>query len=191
MLWLSGLTRLASPINWVNTHNQSYIDSKFMKLHRTVFLAGLAAASLLLNGCISVSSHREGHDGGHEHSHSHANVEAEVIALEKAAWKNYQDRNAAAFRAHSHPSYRAVFDTGVQTLDQSVAEMSNVEIKSWALSDIKVAFPEKDTAVLTYRAETVGSYKGENTSGTYYSSAVWVREGHRWLGVLYTEVKAK
>jgi len=159
-----------------------------MKPNRAAFLTGLlATASLLLNGCSSTHSHHHGHG----HSQAHANAEAEIIALEKAAWKNYQDRNAAAFRAHSHPSYRAVFDTGVQNLDQAIAEMPNLEIKSWALSDIKVAFPEKNTAVLTYKTELVSTFNGENTSGAYHSSAVWVHDGHRWLGVLYADVKAK
>jgi hypothetical protein len=52
-------------------------------------------------------------------------------------------------------------------------------------------FPNKDTAVLTYKVTVQGSFKGEDISGAYYASSVWVNQGGKWLAILHTEVKAQ
>jgi len=66
----------------------------------------------------------------------------------------------------------------------------DVDLKDFSFADTKVKFPKKDMAVLTYKLTIHGSYKGEDFSGVYFCSSVWVNHGGKWLGVLHTEAKS-
>lgn len=151
----------------------------------------LIATPLLLSGCCSTRSHAHHRGGADQHGHAHPNVEADLIAAEKRLWQYYQDRNAASTRQESVATYRSVDSGGIHNLDEVAQAMKDGELKSWALSNITVTFPGPDTAVLTYQADYQGSYKGENTSGKYNCLAVWIRDGHDWKSVSYSETLAK
>jgi hypothetical protein len=114
-----------------------------------------------------------------------------LINRETALWEVVKNKQVDAFRKYYADNFSAVYSDGVKDINQEVEGVRNVDLKSYSLTDTKVVFPNKDTAVLTYKVTVQGSFKGEDISGAYYASSVWVNQGGKWLAILHTEVKAQ
>ena len=75
--------------------------------------------------------------------------------------------------------------------DKEVSDVKKADLKSFSFSDVTVVFPDKDTALLTYKVTTQGTQDGKDTSGTYNAASVWHKSAGGWRGVFHTEVKAE
>jgi Domain of unknown function (DUF4440) len=113
-----------------------------------------------------------------------------IMELEKKAWDTYKNRQTDAFKALCAPTYTGIYDVGMKDPQKEVADINDTEIRSVNFSDMHVTHPKKNVAIVTYKADAQGGYKGKDFSGTYNCSGVWVNEGGKWLCVLHTEVKA-
>lgn len=122
---------------------------------------------------------------------STAEMEKMIIDLEKNAWEDFRTKNVGEIRRHAAPGSKGLYSTGIEDLEQSIKNLNDLEIKSVSFSDWKVSFPVPDTAVVTYQNTNASSFKGKDTSGTFYSSAVWVKVNGEWKGALYAEAKAE
>jgi len=114
-----------------------------------------------------------------------------LIDREKALWEIVKNKQVEEFRKYFADNYSGVSSDGVKDINQEVEGVRIVDLKSYSLADTKVVFPNKDTAVLTYKVTVQGSYQGQDISGVYYASSVWVNQGGKWLAVLHTEAKAQ
>jgi ketosteroid isomerase-like protein len=114
-----------------------------------------------------------------------------LIDRETALWEIVKNKQVDAFRKYYADNFSAVYSDGVKDINQEVEGVRNVDLKSYSLTDTKVVFPNKDTAVLTYKVTVQGSFKGQDISGAYYASSVWVNQGGKWLAILHTEAKAE
>ena len=117
-------------------------------------------------------------------------TERALIAKEKALWEAVKNNDAKTFRRSFSADYVGVAEDGVHTLDVEVSQISEVKLRSYALSDIKVAMPSSDTAILSYKVNSQGDFKGQDFSGDYYCSSVWVNRGGRWVAAAHSEVRA-
>src|SRR6185436_2032788 len=113
------------------------------------------------------------------------------IEREKAVWETIKNKQFDTFRQYYTDDFRSVSEDGVHDIKQEMEGVRNVDLKSYALTDLKVLMPNKDTAILTFKVTVQGSYQGQDISGAYYASAVWVNQRGKWLAVFYTEVKAQ
>lgn len=120
-----------------------------------------------------------------------AGNETAIIDSEKASWEAYKNKNADAFKKLMAMDYHGVYAEGIQTLDTEVADMAKADLQAYSLADVKVVFPHADVAVITYKATTNGTFNGQDRSGTYNVSSVYMKRGGRWLGVFHTEIKAQ
>lgn len=73
-----------------------------------------------------------------------------------------------------------------------MAKQGLMVLKSFELSDMKVMFPNDDTAVLTYHVKQNMAQRGDSrtTLQEMNDSSTWVRSGGRWLCVMHTESPA-
>ncbi len=55
------------------------------------------------------------------------------------------------FRKFLADDYRGVYSDGMKSVDQEIAAMNKSDLKSFSFSDVTVSFPDKDTALLTYK----------------------------------------
>jgi Domain of unknown function (DUF4440) len=117
-------------------------------------------------------------------------IERALITREKATWEAVKKNDVKTFRRYMVADYVAVDDGGVHTLDVEVGLIPDVKIRAYTLSDVKVTLPASDTAIVTYKVNSQGDYKGEDFSGDYVCSSVWVNRGGTWLAALHTEVRA-
>ena len=114
-----------------------------------------------------------------------------LIDRERELWEIVKTKQIDAFRKYYADNYSGVSSDGVKDINQEVEGVRNVDLKNYSLADTKVVFPNKGTAVLTYKVTVEGSYQGQDISGVYYASSVWVNQGGKWLAVLHTEAKAQ
>jgi hypothetical protein len=114
-----------------------------------------------------------------------------VIDREMELWEIVKNRQADAYKKYFANGFSAVSSDGVRDINQEVEGVRIVELKNYSLTDVKVVFPSKGTAVLTYKVTVQGSFQGQDISGVYYASSVWVNQGGKWLAILHTEAKAQ
>jgi hypothetical protein len=114
-----------------------------------------------------------------------------LIDRERAVWEVVKNKQVDAYRKYSANNYRGVSSDGVKDINQEVEGVRIVDLKDYSLADTKVVFPNKATAVLTYKVTVHGSFQGQDISGVYYASSVWVNQDGKWLAILHTEAKAQ
>ncbi|MEN3331799.1 MAG: hypothetical protein V7641_1164 [Blastocatellia bacterium] len=117
-------------------------------------------------------------------------IERALIAKEKATWEAVKKNDVKGFKKNFSADFAGVYEDGMHTVDMEAEQIADVKMKSYTLSDIKVALPTGETAVITYKVNSQGDYKGQDFSGDYNCSSVWVNRGGKWVAVLHTEVKA-
>ena len=114
-----------------------------------------------------------------------------LIDRENALWEIVKNKQVDAFRKYYADNYSGVSSDGVKDINQEVEGVRIVDLKEYSLADTKVVFPNKATAVLTYKVTVRGSFQGQDISGVYYASSVWVNQAGKWLAILHTEAKAE
>lgn len=116
--------------------------------------------------------------------------EKTLIDMERELWEIVKNKRVEEFRKYYADNYMGVSSDGVRNINQEVEGVRIVDLKDYTLAEMKVVMPNKATAVLTYKVTVRGSYQGQDISGVYYSSSVWVNQGGKWLAILHTEAKA-
>ena len=117
-------------------------------------------------------------------------IERAVIAKERALWEAVKKNDVKGFKRSFSADYVGVYEDGIHTLDAEAGQIADLKLRAYTLSDIKMAMPSGDTAILTYKVNSQGDYKGQDISGDFYCSSVWVSRGGRWVAVAHSEVKA-
>ena len=112
-----------------------------------------------------------------------------IMDKEKAVWQAVQDKKFDAFRKYCADDYRSVYVEGIYSINQEMDAVRKTDLKSFSFSDTTVVFPDKETALLTYKVAAQGNQEGKDMSGTYNFASVWHKSGAEWQAVFHTEVK--
>jgi hypothetical protein len=112
-----------------------------------------------------------------------------IISKEKAAWQAFKDKKADEFKKLLSTDLVSVYADGMHNLQQEVDSMSKTDMKSFDLSDFNVVFPNKKTAVITYKAKIEATADGRDVSGTYNVGSVWHTANGQWVGIFHTDMK--
>jgi hypothetical protein len=153
----------------------------------------LTLAALTLLGIVSICSGQSGPNSVAKTTSkatSQSSPEKAVIDREKALWEIVKKKQVEEFRKYYVDNYMGVSSDGIRDINQEVEGVRIVELRSYSLADMKLVFPNKATAILTYKVTVQGSFQGQDFSGVYYCSSVWVDQRGTWLAVLHTEAKA-
>jgi hypothetical protein len=86
--------------------------------------------------------------------------------------------------------YMGIYSYGIVSRDNEMKDIREVDLKEWAMSDIKFIHVSKDVVILVYKTKIQGSFKGQDISGNYFVSSTWVKRGGKWLTAAHTEAKA-
>ena len=114
-----------------------------------------------------------------------------VIQAEKNIWQAVKDKKFDAFQKMLSADFRSVYASAMNKMEQEVADIKKVDIKSMTLGDMDVVFIDKDAALLTYSVTVEGTEDGKSVSGKWNAASVWKKEGTDWKGAFHTEVKAE
>jgi hypothetical protein len=112
-----------------------------------------------------------------------------IISKEKAAWQAFKDKKADEFKKLLSTDLVTVYADGIHNLQQQVDAMSKTDMKSFDLSDFNVVFPNRKTAIITYKAKIDAMSDGKDVSGTYNVGSVWHTESGQWVGIFHTDMK--
>ena len=112
-----------------------------------------------------------------------------IISKEKAAWQAFKDKKADDFKKLLSTDLVTVYADGMHNLQQEVDAMSKTDMKSFDLSDFNVVFPNKKTAIITYKAKIEATVGGKDVSGTYNVGSVWHTANGQWVGIFHTDSK--
>ena len=112
-----------------------------------------------------------------------------MMAKEKAAWQAFKDKKADDFKKLLSTDLVTVYSDGMHSLQQEVDAMSKTDMKSFDLTDFNVVFPNKKTAIITYKAKIEATADGKDVSGTYNVGSVWHTANGQWVGIFHTDSK--
>jgi hypothetical protein len=113
----------------------------------------------------------------------------EIISKEKAAWQAFKDKKADEFKKLLSTDLVTVYADGMHSMQQELDGMSKTDMKSFDLSDFNVVFPNKKTAIITYKAKIEATSDGRDVSGTYNVGSVWHTANGQWVAIFHTDSK--
>lgn len=112
--------------------------------------------------------------------------DATVMAMEKAAWQAYKDKNADAFRALASKDYHSIYTDGMRTLDEEMEGMKTMKMDSFEFSDFASVNPDADTIVTMYKVKMEGARGEKKYSGMHNAGSVWRKTDGEWHVVFHT-----
>jgi enamine deaminase RidA (YjgF/YER057c/UK114 family) len=115
-------------------------------------------------------------------------VKAQIIALEKAGWEAWKNKDAAWFQTNMTEELVQVNSDGIFNKSQVVkATATDCDVKSYALDNFKFVMLGKDVALLTYTAMQDGVCSGKTIPPQVRATVNYVKRGGRWLEAMYME----
>jgi hypothetical protein len=118
-------------------------------------------------------------------------TEAAITDLEKSVTEAFKNKQAKGFKKYLARNFTAVDAQGIKNVDAEVADMEKTDVHDNLFDDVKVVFPSRGIAVITYKVTTHATSGGQDTSGTYNAATVWTRRAGNWVAVFHTFVKAQ
>jgi hypothetical protein len=112
-----------------------------------------------------------------------ADVEATVKKIEQELTDSLLKSDPSAFDKYLSSDYLGVGPDGVtQNKSELMSDIKSgtLKLESSNLSDIKVQVSDPDMAVVVYRTNDKGTYKGKDITGEYRWLDVFVKRGGKW-----------
>ncbi len=115
-------------------------------------------------------------------------VEAQIIAIEKAGWEAWKNKDAKWFQATLTDDALHVDGGGVTDKAQSIKAVADCEVKSVSLDGFKFLMLDKNSALITFTGMQDAVCGGKTQPSTVRASSVYVKRGGKWLNAYYTEI---
>ncbi len=112
-----------------------------------------------------------------------ADVEATIKKIEQELTDSLLKSDTSAFEKYMASDYLGIGPEGVtQNKSELLADSKSgtLKLESSNLSDIKVQVADPDMAVVVYRTDDKGTYKGKDITGQYRWLDVFVKRGGKW-----------
>lgn len=121
-----------------------------------------------------------------------AQILKKLSANENALWNAWKNKDAKPFQMWLAADGVMVGDQGVGTKKDVTEMMASMpcEVKSFTLSDWKLAMVDADAAVITYKGAAEGTCGGQAIP-TVWASSVWVNRKGKWLAFSHQETPVK
>ena len=115
-------------------------------------------------------------------------VEAQVIALERAGWEAWKNKDAKWFQENTAEDLVEVNSDGVFNKAQIINALpTDCDVKSVALNNFKFVMLSKDAALLNYTATQDGVCGGKKLAPQVRATVNYVKRGGKWLEAMYME----
>ena len=114
-----------------------------------------------------------------------------ITRLETSFWQSMADKDPDAAMELIADECLIVGSMGTMKIDpQKYGEMTregNWSLKSFEFSDLEVAFPADDVAVVAYTVHQTGTMKDKPMDMRCADTSVWVKQGAAWKCSAHTE----
>ncbi len=117
-----------------------------------------------------------------------AKLKAQIIALEKAGWEAWKDKNASWFQNNTTEECLWVSSDGINNKTQMIKSTStDCNVKSVSLDNFQFVNLNDKTVLLTYIATQDGYCGSNKLTHKVRSSVNYVNRGGKWLEAFYME----
>lgn len=116
--------------------------------------------------------------------------EQDLIANEKQLWDAIRRKDPAAFGNFLADDQLYVTSDGIHDKAATIKSVGDLDIKDLSLTDFKLVKIDNDAAVLTYVADTKGTYAGQPIppqAGRQRNSTAWINRGGKWVAVFHQD----
>lgn len=115
-------------------------------------------------------------------------TEEAIISLEKRAWEAVKARDAKAFSDIFAADGMMADSMGFSSLSSFLQTLPDLKIDQYTLTDFKVMLVDKNSALITYKADVKGSFKGQAfPAHPAYISSLWTKRNGKWMAVYHQE----
>jgi hypothetical protein len=123
---------------------------------------------------------------------SKAQIQRNLVATEKKLWEAWKNKDAKPFKATLAADSVMVGEGGVAGKTDSVAAITGMDctVKSYTLTDFKMAMASPTVAFLTYKAVVDGTCGG-NAVPAVWASSIYVNRGGKWYAFSHQESNIK
>jgi Domain of unknown function (DUF4440) len=115
-------------------------------------------------------------------------VEAQVIALEKAGWEAWKNKDLAWYKANTAEDFMMVLGEGTRNKAEVLkATPTECDVKSFSLSDFKFVMLNENAVLMSYTAVQDAVCGGKPSAPKVRASVNYVKRGGKWLEAFYME----
>lgn len=150
---------------------------------RLVVVAGMAL--LTATTALAQNGAQMGGQGGAKNS-----LSEKLMANEHKVLEAVTHRDAAAFSALVMPGSWSVDNSGIMKSDDFVKAFSDVKVESVKALEMRVITIDANAALVVYKLDQKGSFKGMAWPPVVYASTVWANHGGTWHAVFHQESAA-
>ncbi len=119
---------------------------------------------------------------------SRADDQLKVFELLKKLNGAYLQKDAATMKQLMSDDHLAIVASGVrQTKEEHLQGLADLKLSEYSMNDVRVTFPTKEMAIITYVSGVKGTYKGKELPAKVAAASVWANRNGQWLEVLYQE----
>jgi len=123
---------------------------------------------------------------------SKAQIQKSLIATEKKLWEAFKNKDPKPFKATLAADSVMVGEDGIADKATAIAGIvgTDCDVKSYTLSDFKVAMASPTVALIAYKGTSDGTCKGAPIP-VIWASSVYVNRGGKWYAFSHQESNAK
>lgn len=117
-------------------------------------------------------------------------VEKALQNKEQAGWQAWKDKDSKPFEEmlpeNSINIAGGTMDSGKSNIIKGMAS-ANCAVASFSLSDFSYMWLDKDTVLMTYKANQDGTCGGKQIPGKVIASSIWQKQGGKWVSPFHQE----
>lgn len=114
-----------------------------------------------------------------------------IIDLETRFWQSMKDKDVKTAQAMVAEESLVTGPHGTMRVDPAkfgqLMREAPWTLDRFEMSDVDVAFPSNDVAIITYKVHETGEMEGKPMDMVAADSTVWARDGDSWKCALHTE----
>jgi ketosteroid isomerase-like protein len=114
-----------------------------------------------------------------------------IVALEKIVTEAFKNKQLETVKKYLAPEFVGLDAEGFKNVDSELADVPKYDVRDNSFADMKIAFPNANMAVVTYKVTTQATHNGQDTSGTYNVASVWTKRERKWRLVFHTFMKSQ
>jgi len=127
---------------------------------------------------------------GYAAAQDKAALEKALIANETKLNEAVAKGDKATFSSMVAPDAWSADGNGPMKVSDFIAAFDQIKVKTWKISDPKVAWIDANNAVVVYTWTGSGTFQGMAFPPKTYSSTVWTKKGDKWIAAYHQESEA-
>ena len=120
-------------------------------------------------------------------------TEQKLSQMEKDLWEAWKNHDVEPFKKAMAAQSVNVSSGGVAGTEQALKDLGSSDCKKdgYSLADTNFTWLDKNTVLMTYKADQDATCNGQKVPGTVWASSVWVNKDKQWKAAFHQETPAQ